>query len=376
VPGLDRDDRRLNEPSRLNPIRLLEPYLYYGLPLSTMQPRWFLIGAALVALSLPGVQCRIEWLKFDQNPVLAEGPEGSWDGGEVISVSPLREGEIYRMWYSADNGSELSGIGLATSVDRIHWTKSPFNPVLSNGPDAYDSGYVFAPCVLRDSEGYKMWYVGSDPEGVWTVCLATSVDGTSWTKHPQNPVLTPGPGWCDARNAGDPWVIFDDGLYKMWYTALNRTYLIAYATSRDGVHWTKVGPVLEPSMEGPDSSSVRGPCVLRTAEGYEMWYRGIGITSRSWTVCYAISPDGVNWERYAQNPVLEGQSGGWDAKLWFPRVIREEDRYSMWYTSTDSGVGQVGYAYLKIPEQLCAATVAGLVLCSCAQGSTQHRRNG
>jgi len=203
-----------------------------------MQPRWILAGAILLALALSDVQCRMEWIKYEQNPVLTQGPSGTWEAGEIVAVSPAKEGEVYRIWYSADNGSRVSGIGLATSLDRIHWTKNPSNPILSNGPEAFDSSYLFAPCVLRDAQGYKMWYTGSGSGSVWTICLATSVDGTSWTKYPANPVLTPGPDWYDLRHAGDPWIIFDDSLYKMWYTALNRTYVIAYATSTDGVHWT------------------------------------------------------------------------------------------------------------------------------------------
>jgi len=107
-----------------------------------------------------------------------------------------------------------------------------------------------------------------------------------------------------------------------------------------------------------------------------MWYRGIGITSPSWTVCYATSPDGVHWTRCAENPVLQGQAGSWDAKIWYPRVLVEQDRYSMWYSSTDSGqVGEVGYAYLLVPEQLCGAALVGLALCLLGRRIARNQRS-
>jgi predicted GH43/DUF377 family glycosyl hydrolase len=192
------------------------------------------------------------------------------------------------------------------------------------------------------------------------ICLATSNDGIWWDKHPVNPVMEPGE-WFDGERIGDPWVIHDEGIYKMWYTCQNRpeiVYGIAYATSPDGVSWTKhTEPVLLASGDGPDSGTVRDPSVLRTDRGYEMWYRGIG-ESLEWTVCYATSADGITWTRYPENPVLRGDPGSWDERIWFPRVLAEEGRYSMWYTSADDD--EIGYAYLPIGQ--CFTIAAGLAI--------------
>jgi sucrose-6-phosphate hydrolase SacC (GH32 family) len=225
--------------------------------------------------------------------------------------------------------------------------------------------------VVRDGEGYMMWYTGVDPNSRWSVCLATSKDGLIWTKHPANPVLTIGPDTFDDRLVGDPSVIVDQGIYKMWYSATGSSgrgyYKICYATSEDGVTWTKSsGPVLEASLDGPDNSSVRGPSVMKSAKGYEMWYRGIPTGANNWTICYATSLDGVTWERYPGNPVLVGDPAGWDSNIWFPRVVLEEDRYSMWYVS--DATGEVGYAYMGVPEAELTPLALGLF------GALLHRR--
>jgi predicted GH43/DUF377 family glycosyl hydrolase len=290
-----------------------------------------------------------DWIKHPGNPVLPKSEDG-WDSGNIHAAAVLKEGETYRMWYSATNYTH-SGIGLALSPNGVDWDKYPGNPVILDGPEEYDVNLIFGPTVVRDGEGYRMWYTGSDSDSIWTVNLATSPDGISWTKHPENPVLRPSE-WYDAERAGDPWVVRDDGVYRMWYTCQNRpmniTYAIAYATSQDGVNWIKhpQNPVLLAGEEGPDSNSVRDPCVVRSTSGYEMWYRGIGVAD--WTVCYATSDDGVNWVRYDENPVLWGEPGAWDARIWFPRVLDEAGLRSMWYTSADAN--EIGYAHMPIAQ--------------------------
>ncbi len=267
---------------------------------------------------------------------------------------------MYRMWYDAGNGS-VHALGLATSQDGLHWDKDPRNPILLPGPGEYDSAFIFGPTILRDEFGYRMWYTGMDSSNSWTICLATSPDGIRWAKYAGNPVMVPGPDWYDGSGVADPCVILDDGVLKMWYTAYNRTtsYSIGYATSLDGIAWTKhhANPVLIPSREGADAVTVRGPCVLKTSRGYEMWYRGINV---NWTICYASSHDGIAWIRVAGNPVLRGSPGDWDAKVWFPRLLLEDERYSMWYCSDTQD--EIGYAYSPVAEGFALLTISALCM--------------
>nr|MDO8134773.1 hypothetical protein [Candidatus Njordarchaeum guaymaensis] len=98
------------------------------------------------------------------------------------------------------------------------WTKSGSNPVLSPGPlGVWDDENVADPCVIRDASTYKMWYSGFDG-GSWRIGYATSSDGITWTKHPGNPVLDLGTSgsWDDA-GVSTPWVIKEDSTYMMWY---------------------------------------------------------------------------------------------------------------------------------------------------------------
>lgn len=315
--------------------------------------------ALLVVFTLTSLQAsHCQWIKHDDNPVLPLSESG-WDTRSIQGGSIIKDGEFYLMWYSANNGTSW-GIGMAESPDRIHWTKYEQNPLVTNGSGNYDARYIWTPCVVRDDQGFKMWYTGSDPDYIWTINLATSQDGIVWETHPENPVLEPGPEWYDLERIGDPWVVYGDGEYKMWYTCQSRPeimYGIAYAVSEDGIHWYKhADPVLLAAETGPDSSNVRDPCVIRTDSGYEMWYRGI---SGNWTICHAKSPNGLDWSRDPENPVLTGEPGSWDERVWFPRVLVEEDRYSMWFTSAENN--EVGYAYMPVPDFSLPATVAVVI---------------
>jgi signal transduction histidine kinase/DNA-binding response OmpR family regulator len=78
---------------------------------------------------------------------------------------------------------------------------------------------MLLPYVLYDGTLYEMWYAGS--RGTYTSSrtgYATSPDGIHWTKEPHNPVLGPGPpdSWDEmGTNVGG--VLLEGNLYRMWY---------------------------------------------------------------------------------------------------------------------------------------------------------------
>ncbi len=190
---------------------------------------------------------------------------------------------------------------------QTEWQKYPDNPVLDIGaPGTWDSGEVLCPSVIYDGSEYKMWYTGSSH----AIGFATSPDGINWTKYPDNPVFTASP-FASAQT-----VLFNDGVYKMWYQSGGE---IGYATSPDGINWTRYAnnPVLEGSH----------PCVLFDGAEYKMWYGQLSIS-------YATSPDGINWTEHPDNPVLRpgGSNSTWDReRVSYPSVLFDGSIYEMWY---------------------------------------------
>ncbi len=248
------------------------------------------------------------------------------------------------------------------------WEMSPKTPVISSGNVDSLLDYVAAsdPHVVLRDDTFFLYYTCAGisetlPDEVRTrICLATSIDGITFVRYPDNPVLDlAAAGAWDSYNVETAFVL-DDGedikLYYMGYDTedakawLNGNGItlgsIGLAISDDGINFTRQGPdpVLEPSPgEGPcrcnvwDSWAVEGPWVLRQPDGtYWMWYGGAGSTDQGETeingIGLAFSGDGIKWSRYFKNPVLVGDPGEWDEYHTIdPSVLVRDGIYNLWY---------------------------------------------
>ncbi len=303
----------------------------------------------------------VNWTKYYGNPVLRPGRAGSWDAYMVLEPGVIYDGGAYKMWYSGQDVSfgqpqvaHLS-IGYATSSNGIDWTKETNNPVLVPGAAGdWDEENVAGAYVMLDEDIYKMWYHGGiggiGPGQIEQIGYATSVDGVTWTKHPGNPILTVTPGTWEEQKVIDPCVIRQDSVYEMWYAGLgpDDRFRIGYATSPDGIGWTK--PFTSPVMEGGsagsfDSKGVRSPSVLFDGKLYRMWYTSIDLDG-TYRLGYAVSDDGLEWTKYSGNPILEpGPTGSWDMNMAaLAEVIYDGSAYRMWYTGQAIDRFRIGHA--------------------------------
>ncbi len=328
-----------------------------------------LIVFAIVLLSLWGnIGCLIaqtNWTKYATNPILKKDTVIANLPSDIIGISDcwvIKEGTTYKMWYTGggfnyptDSFQLRSRISYATSSDGINWIKYSGNPVLDiSYTGGWDSLAVEAVSVIIDSiaplsERYKMWYTGVTSNSPrYDIGYAYSPDGMNWTKH-AGPVLQVGISveWDNGFLEG-PSVIKDGTTYKMWYCGYDNVAdgngtdgkaNIGYATSPDGIIWTKSNnPVLTTGTNSWDSIYVQDPHVIKQAGMYYMWYGGVDrFDFYGQQVGFASSPDGINWTKSTANPVLTtGNAGAWDANTAsFPSVLNDNGIYKMWYTGKD-----------------------------------------
>ncbi len=248
------------------------------------------------------------------NTAPAVGAPGSgWNGSETAFPSVAGVNGIYQMLYSGFNGSAWN-IGLASSADGKAWTNYAGNPVMAISPTTFYASDISAPSLLSDNGVFKAWFTGYD--GTFTrIGYATSASGITWTVQ-GTPVLNTGvTGSWDYQGVGFPSVIKDNGIYKMWFSGYDgTTWRIGYATSTDGVTWTKYSsggaeaPVLDVSGSGPDAYGAYQPSVAKDGSVYKMYYTGIS-TAGTLTIDYATSVDGITWVKSYSNPRLGYLSG-------------------------------------------------------------------
>lgn len=202
-----------------------------------------------------------------------------------------------------------------------------------------------------------MWYSKTDTDHPW-IGTALSADGLAWALHP-GPVLTTRYAWEGAA-VQCPNVIYDASSqrYRMWYSGgpAYEPYAVGFATSSDGVNWTRhsSAPVFSPADKiGAWDGGQIGSFTVQFVDG---WYYAFynAFQKQPFVSCIgaARSRDGVTgWERHPANPlIIPRMDGEWSAgmvykpaPLWDPGA----NRWNLWFNASPylNGPEQIGYAW-------------------------------
>lgn len=267
-----------------------------------------------------------------------------------FSSAVLKENGIYKMWYSGYNGSVWGGFGYATSSDGIIWTKYSTTPIFGLGAAGkFDAVHVLDPAVINDNGTYKMWYSGYSATLGWNgIGYATSPDGITWTRQNSgNAVLglNTNPAAFDKTAIYGSSIIKVGSIYHMWYTGQSTLGKIGYATSSDGITWNKysINAVLVGTVGKFDSSQVFYPNVVFDGTNFNMFY--VGHNGTIWGgIGYAISPDGINWTKQNSGNAIVTNGTGFDVNaIYTPVAIKVGNQYKVWYTGYN-GYGRTGLA--------------------------------
>jgi predicted GH43/DUF377 family glycosyl hydrolase len=279
------------------------------------------------------------WVKYEKNPVLG-GPLGT-----CFDVSVLRDGGRYRMWFS---WRPKRSIALVESSDGMAWG----DPAVVLGPNKA-SGWedeVNRPVVIQHGGKYRIWYTGQAKGKSW-IGSATSADGKTWRRDGERPVLSPERPW-ERVAVMCPHVLYDEGqrLYRMWYSGGEQyePNAIGYATSKDGRTWAKQpdNPIFRPEPKNAwERDRVTACQVVKRGGWHMMFYIGFRDKDHA-QIGLARSKDGVTvWERHPANPILRPGKGRWDADaVYKPYALFDGRRWLLWYNGRRGGVEQIGVA--------------------------------
>lgn len=225
-------------------------------------------------------------------------------------------------------------------------TEFPNSPIIVNGPDTFDLSKVGPRVVLMEGPTtYKMWYEAVPAANQASVGYATSSDGITWTKL--GVVLSPSAPWEGGSNGevSPNSILFEGGIYKMWYHSADSdgpsgNRRIGYATSPNGLNWTKLpDPVLDIGDPGAfDDNIVAEPRVFHIGNQYIMLYWG-EKTPEEISIGRATSPDGIVWSKDPV-PVLTASQPWESGRVASPGVIFDGETFHLWYSAgTADGIG-------------------------------------
>lgn len=215
--------------------------------------------------------------------------EVRWEERNVLNPSAVvKDGRVYLIYRAQDN-EMTSRIGLAISEDGLHFTKQPepvFYPAIDSMYQYEWKGGVEDPRVIESPDGnYIMTYTSYDGKTA-RLCLASSKDLKTWTKH--GLVLGYGKyrdSWSKSgaivgELIGDKIIAAKiKGKYWMYFGDTD----LFIATSVDLIHWEvaeneeskKMISVLHPRMGYFDSRLVEpGPLALLQEDGILLIYNG------------------------------------------------------------------------------------------------------
>lgn len=164
------------------------------------------------------------------NPVFR--PSGSWSCGRAIDADVIVDGDRLLLAYATrDPGMRVQMVGVAeapldSGFDRGAWRDlSVDGPALRPELD-WERECIEAPAFVRAGGRLVMFYAGGYNNEPQQIGYATSADGVVWTRGSADPFLPNGePGTWNSSESGHPGVLTDDD---------GRTYLFFQGNDTGG----------------------------------------------------------------------------------------------------------------------------------------------
>jgi hypothetical protein len=226
-------------------------------------------------------------LRVSHEPLLLPGKLGAFDDcgitlGSIVE-SPLGKFLFYTGWSRTATVPSCNSIGIAQMKEDGSFERMFDGPVMTRTP--HEPYSCASPFVMYENDRFRMWYASIDrwdsqesatAKHFYNIKYAESIDGIHWNRK--------GFIAIDYENKDDyafgrPFVLKEDGIYKMWYCFRGSFYKIGYAESPDGLNWRRMdnsGFGLEPSVEGWDEEMVAYPFIFDLKNKRHMLFNGNG----------------------------------------------------------------------------------------------------
>lgn len=156
-----------------------------------------------------------------------------------------------------------------------------------------------------------------------------------WKRLTSSPVLTNGisNSW-DNQFVSSPSVLFNGTNYFMWYMGSNNTSRkIGIAESSDGIIWNKHNLYVIDGNINSDNYHLHNPRVIKTENDFKMWFSSSTQNYQKFHINYIESSDGINWKNQVLNIVSPFKQWHSGLGISFPNIILRDNKYYMWYAA-------------------------------------------
>ena len=267
-------------------------------------------GKYISHIAFVDVDKNFEIINQNNEPIIELGALGTFDEHGIFPINLLRNGnQVYAYtcgWSRRTSVSVETGIGLAISHNNgVTFTKVGNGPIVS--ASLYEPVLVGDAFVQQYNNQYHMWYIY----------------GTKWM-----PATTTEP---EAR-----------------------VYKIAYATSINGINWTKQeGVQIISDVLNPNECQAL-PTVTKVHNTYHMYFCFREATdfrnnaTRGYKLGYAYSTDLVNWTRNDALKGIETTPNSWDSEMMcYPHIFQAFNQVYLLYNGNHFGKYGFGIAQLQ-----------------------------
>jgi len=241
-------------------------------------------------------------------------------------------------------GNSVWEIGIAESIDLIHWRSSGIIQV----KEPYEKNGICAPCALVKTGQVHIFYQTYGNGKKDAICHAWSTDGIHFTRNATNPIFHPDGNWNCGR-AIDADVIPFNGKYYLYYATRDGDFKIQMQgvalapgnTSFNREEWTnlsKDGPILKPELPW-ERNCIEAASVINKNGELFMFYAG-GYNNAPQQIGVAKSSDGLHWTRLSDQPFLpNGKPGEWNSsESGHPHIFDDGKRTFLFYQgNNDNG---------------------------------------
>ena len=239
----------------------------------------------------------VEFAPYEKNPVFTAQGEGHWDVAIRERGWILRDEDGWHLWYTGYDGTRPGQkmLGYASSSDGLKWERSPRNPLVRDF-------WIEDMMVVPHGNG---WYMFAEGKGD-RAHLFWSTDRLTWKRIGPIDIRTTNETPIEPGPYGTPTAWFENGT---WYLFYERSDLgIWLATSKDMKVWVNVQdePVIAPGPGDYDRKLVALNQIVKRGDRYFAYYHSSAGDRKPalWTTNIATSTDLVNWVKYPGNPLF------------------------------------------------------------------------